>query len=67
MSQRAAVVPRRASAGVPSRGVDVMHGTDTDFAKVLDVNTRAVCSVLRAAGSVIITGQQVLVNGGALG
>ena len=38
-----------AHAGVPNPDVDVLHSTDEDFELVLDTNTRAVYSVLRAA------------------
>lgn len=49
-----------ANAGVPNPGVDVMHGTDTEFAKVLDVNTRAVYSVLRAAANRLADGGRLI-------
>jgi 3-oxoacyl-[acyl-carrier protein] reductase len=49
-----------ANAGVPDPGVNVMHGTDTDFAKVLDVNTRAVYSVLRAAANRLADGGRLI-------
>lgn len=49
-----------ANAGVPNPGVDVMHGTDADFAQVLDVNTRAVYSVLRAAASRLADGGRLI-------
>ena len=42
-----------ANAGVPNPGADVLHGTDDDFASVLETNTRAVYSVLRAAANAL--------------
>jgi 3-oxoacyl-[acyl-carrier protein] reductase len=49
-----------ANAGAPNPGVDVMHGTDEAFAEVLDVNTRAVYAVLRAAASRLADGGRLI-------
>lgn len=49
-----------ANAGVPNPGVDVLHGSDTDFARILDVNTRAVHSVLRAAAGRLADGGRLI-------
>lgn len=49
-----------ANAGVPNPGVDILHGSDEQFANLLAVNTQAVYSLLRAAGSRIRPGGSLI-------
>ncbi len=49
-----------ANAGVPNPGHDVLHGTDAEFTQVLDSNTRAVYSVLRAAANRLADGGRLI-------
>lgn len=49
-----------ANAGVPNPGVDVLHGTDDDFERVLAVNARAAYAVLREAASRLGAGGRLI-------
>lgn len=49
-----------ANAGAPNPGVDVLAGTDTQFADVLAVNAVAVYSVLRAAANRLAPGGRLI-------
>jgi 3-oxoacyl-[acyl-carrier protein] reductase len=49
-----------ANAGVPNPGVDIMSGTDEQFASVLEVNAIAVYAVLRSAAERLADGGRLI-------